>query len=62
MPSSFGWLYICFHLMSSWQWLVQACGSPGLTYQSQDCQENVAWVPEVSVVGGLGLCHIPEKW
>ena len=47
--------------MSSWQWLVLACGFLGLTYQSQDLHENIAWVPEVGVVAGSGLCHVPEK-
>ena len=47
--------------MSSWQLLVLVCDFLGLTYENQDPQENVAWVPEVDVVAGWGLCHIPEK-
>ena len=38
-----------------------AYGFPNLTCQSQDLQENVAWVPEVDVMAGWGLCHIPTK-
>ena len=52
MPLSFGWLQTCFHPMSSCQSLVLVCVFLGLTYWSQDLQENIAWAPEAGVVGG----------
>ena len=47
--------------MSFWQWLVQAYGFPDLICQNQDLKGNIAWVPEVDVVVGLGSLQYTRK-